>query len=262
MAVYVYWDATANDHVVEVKRLRGDGFRTSICELFNTIKRAVLGETWEVAAAPKGGFLSRRALPLPFSMPSSSSAHHVAGCMSEQEFLSGIQPIFSMARGVFLEGKLESAKMLCDLATTQRVYLELPQCVLQCTEALVLLLSEEDFDDVRQMAVVALSAFLELPAYRRAFAQSDALDTLASLVTNCPVQEEAFGCAAMRRAAAHCLVLLAQSAPGEVRSALGSLGYACVQCWTQHAGELRDERTRALAHQTASCFSMEGVGAK
>lgn len=177
-----FWDSIANDHVVEVKKYRGDAFFPSLAQFFRDLKSAIVKEDSAsgarevpVASSSSGSRLRGGALPMPslrraqtapptsstMSSPSSSAC-----CMvTEDMFLLGIQPLFNMAQDNFLEPRLEAAKALCDLARKEKKFLELPTCREQCVHAINALL-RDDFEDVKQFAVMAFASFCEIPSYQ------------------------------------------------------------------------------------------------
>jgi hypothetical protein len=243
--VSIFWDPQAFDHMVEVKRFYGEGF--GLHDLFHALQQAVLKE--KAPATKKGGFLSRKALPLPPAFARSSS-----GNTSEESFIEGVQPIFRMAQEIFLESRLEAAKMLCDLAAKKQPYLQLPACVDGCVNALCVLLAEDQWEDVKQIAIVALSSFLELPAYKDSFAKREELSLLADLVANCPNKDQAYLYAEVRRKAALSLKLVSQSHAGDVLGVLQSQGYKSVDQWTSHVYSITDDRCRDLANELSTCY--------
>ena len=128
-----YWDSTANDHVVEIKKYRGDGFYPSIAEFFLNLKLHIVqeettpssGAMTARAASPSAniskGRLRGGALPMPVlkranTAPATSCNFENSCVVTEEMFLKGIQPLFMMAEDNFLEPRLEAAKALCDLA--------------------------------------------------------------------------------------------------------------------------------------------------
>lgn len=149
---------------------------------------------------------------------------------------------------------MEAAKMLFDLASEDSRYLVLPRCVDMCCAALSALVLDEDFEDVRQMAVLALLGFLRKPCYAEAFVLLPALEYVASLVANCSSAEMSYECAQMRRECAECLVLLLETQPKAVAQVLMSLGFEDEFSWQSHANLLRDQRTRESADVLAGCF--------
>eukprot|EP01039_Chlorochromonas_danica_P006394 gene6394-7049_t len=240
----VYWDPQSLDHIVEVKCIRGESFRPSVQAFFEALQRAILGQCPGPVCKPRRGCLSRGASPIP-SMDDCNLY-----IPSEEDFLAGIEPIHKMVGAAFLESRLEAVKMLCDLSTKQPQYLEHPVCVNLCIESLCKLLTD-DFEDVRQLSLNALCAFLELPVYRQAFVTTHlaALEYIASLIANCPPNELSCGCAAMRRSAAAILNHITRIQPQSVLQILQALGYSTEEEWLQHVGKLRDERTRQIASE-------------
>jgi hypothetical protein len=104
--------------------------------------------------------------------------------VSAEQFLSGVKPIFAMAVEPFFESRLESAKMLCDLALhPDRSLLQLPDCREQCLSALEKLVID-DFEYVRQHAMCALAVFVDIPGYPESMCRSKVVTDLIRQVEN------------------------------------------------------------------------------
>lgn len=84
--------------------------------------------------------------------------------ISEDQFLKGVQPIFNMCQEVFYEARLEGTKMLCDLAEHESHYLQHEECKKNVVVCLSKLISD-DFECVRQHAIIAFAKFSEMRSY-------------------------------------------------------------------------------------------------
>ena len=164
--------------------------------------------------------------------------------MSDEQFLEGIQPIFRMAEHSN-ESRVQCAKMLCDVSQKDAHYLELSAFRPQCVKMLESLVMDES-DDVRQYAVMAVAAFVELPSYKEALMSSAVLPVLFHLVENHVDAQQAYETAQVRRTAARVIALLSRTHPYTVRSELQQ--QACdVAGWLQRVACLQDTRTREFA---------------
>ena len=160
--------------------------------------------------------------------------------VTDEEFLEGVQPIFKMA-ACSIEARVQSVKMLCDVAQKDARYLELPAFRGPCLQLLESLVQDES-DEVRQHAVMAVAALVELNSYREAFLHSSMLVALFCLVENCQYET-----AQMRRTAARVLAVLCRTQPYSVRSELQQQCFFDLAGWLQRASCLQDARTREAA---------------
>jgi hypothetical protein len=160
--------------------------------------------------------------------------------ITDEEFLEGVQPIFKMA-ACSIEARVQSVKMLCDVAQKDARYLELPAFRGPCLQLLESLVQDES-DEVRQHAVMAVAALVELNSYREAFLHSSMLVALFCLVENCQYET-----AQMRRTAARVLAVLCRTQPYSVRSELQQQCFFDLAGWLQRASCLQDARTREAA---------------
>ncbi len=204
--VYCYWDSRNEDHILEVKRVRGDGINpASSVDFFSKLKSEVTNTQEDCSHAKRGKLRGPLPLPLPIGGLQSNSmtpmpeppklglgggmprlplpklsrgggglaplplpnlcAGAAPGVVTEEQFLTGVKPLFAMATDQFYEPRLEASKMLCDLATKEKKFLELKECHELCLKSLDALLLD-DFDDVKQFAVMAFASFAELPLYQ------------------------------------------------------------------------------------------------
>mmetsp|Transcript_4438 Transcript_4438/g.4854 ORF Transcript_4438/g.4854 Transcript_4438/m.4854 type:complete len:425 (+) Transcript_4438:157-1431(+) len=275
--VYCYWDSRNEDHILEVKRVRGDGINpASSVDFFSKLKSEVTNTQEDCSHAKRGKLRgplplpmlgstsSTSSLPLPRLSLSRSTTSSVFQTMqpvndpnsiSEEQFLSGLKPIQSMSSDQFYEPRLEASKMLCDLATKEKKFLELKECHELCLKSLDALLLD-DFDDVKQFAVMAFASFAEFPLYQKSFLELRALESLVHLINNCPREIPSYHSAQMRRKAAIGLSLLARAHPNEMREVLVDMGYETEQAWLDHCGTILDKRTREAAMSMSKCFSL------
>jgi len=169
--------------------------------------------------------------------------------ISEEQFLHGILPIFNMCQEVFYEARFEGAKMLCDLAEHDPHYLQLNQCKANVVSCLAKLL-DDDFECVRQHAIIAFSKFTEIRSYAEAMIKSSAFPIVFSLVDNAP--EPAYESIQIRRECALAFANLCSIDTSSVITALSALG-SKLEDWKQTVAHITDARIhkqaiRALDH--------------
>lgn len=173
--------------------------------------------------------------------------------VTEEQFLKGIRPIYSMATDGLFEPRLEASKMLCDLALKEKKFLENKECFELCMKSLEKLLND-DFEDVKQFAVMAFALFAEIPFYQERLS-SFVLDGLIQLINNCPRELPAYYSAQMRRKSAQGLSFLAKSNPMKIMEQLKNMGYQTERDWLDHCATVFDKKTREFALQIAVCYN-------
>ena len=224
----LYHDKATAAYTVAVRKVSCDcSINACFTTFFNLMKTALCTDTTDCA----------KPVRKPFCIPKSCGW---ASQVSDEEFLEGVQPIFRMA-ACSLESRIQSVKMLCDVAQKDAHYLELPAFQPQCVQLLCELVMDET-DDVRQHAVMAIAALAELDSYREAFIHSSVLPELFCLVENCQYET-----AQMRRTAAAILAVFSRTHPYTVRCELQHQHQFNLTSWLQHASCLLDARTRESA---------------
>jgi hypothetical protein len=286
MYVFCYWDSAAEDHIIEVKRVKGDGLTPMSVDFFSRLRCCVTNQADDGLHARRGK-LRGEPLPMPvFPSSSSSSAPKPSGfplpplplgrnggklgllsapaavccgaapdasLVTEELFLKGIRPILSMATDGLFEPRLEAAKMLCDLATKEKKsWLENQECVDICVKSLEKLLNDE-FEDVNQFAVVAFALFAEIPVYQKLLSKF-VLDNLIKLISNAPRDTPSYSSAQMRRKAAQGLSILSKFCSKELSEQLIKNGYENEQDWLDHCATVFDKKTREFALQMSACY--------
>mmetsp|Transcript_18654 Transcript_18654/g.20283 ORF Transcript_18654/g.20283 Transcript_18654/m.20283 type:complete len:426 (-) Transcript_18654:200-1477(-) len=266
--VSCYWDSFCEDHLVEVKRVKGDGSvaqsRVKNCaEIFESLQAAVLsgGEGLVENKPKKGGRLRGGALPLPLSMASTKVVQN------KELFLQGVEPIVKMADSPNMETRVEAARMLCDLAeNADKSLLFLPECQDLCYQSIELLLHEheETDDDLRQFTMMAFGMLCEFDCYQECFLHLKDFDSIIRCVDNAVSSKPSCLCVQMRRQAARGLMALvkkASASPATFPSAklflakqLQCSGFFDEQCWKLHCEQLEDEKLRKLALDISACY--------
>lgn len=213
LQVSCYWDSKKEDHLIEVKRVKGDGLSSSTMDFYANLKSIVtnsntLDDERDMRRMNKLRgplpMLSLKALPLSSSsssaatgglplppLPSLSRSNTLSlpilqrsGSFScektKEQFLQGLLPIESMISDAFYEIRLEASKMLCDLftQTTNKKFLELPECIQMVTKSIEKGLMDP-FIDIQQFSTIAFALFTELSCYHSVFVMSSS-SSLAS----------------------------------------------------------------------------------
>jgi hypothetical protein len=201
---------------------------------FNAMKSALCNDPTSQRTAP-----ARKQ----FSIPTTSLV-----TVRDEDFVEGVTCVFKMCDSN-TDGRVAGVKMLCDVSRKSAHFLELAAFQPKCVELLESLIQDEQ-DEVRQHAVMAVAAFAELDSYREAFLRSEVLPALFLLVENCQYET-----AQMRRTAASILALLCRTHPYSVRSELEQHHrFLDLGEWMQRAACLQDARTREAAMVVKTCL--------
>mmetsp|Transcript_5254 Transcript_5254/g.8580 ORF Transcript_5254/g.8580 Transcript_5254/m.8580 type:complete len:324 (+) Transcript_5254:268-1239(+) len=262
MDINLYHNRTDNNYVVGVRKIKSDcclqsgGFRS----FYDSFKSA-LSSTPSLSSSASNTSAPRKRFVIPSGFKYSAVCQSVANSSScsttgavadgsnsrvvtERAFLEGVRPAMKMAL-CCLENRIQGAKMLCDVSKKEAHYLELPEFhseVVRVLEALV----QDDSDEVRQYAVMAVAAFAELASYKEAFLHSSILPALFGLVENCTNLELAYQMAQVRRTAASVLAVMCRTQPFTVRMELQKQQFDLLD-WCYRAPILLDQRTRDSA---------------
>lgn len=245
--INLYHQRGSENYTVVVTKMKSDcapngGFFDFFAAFKTALATPTAGDV-ESAAAPA------RRRPGP---PPSFSFGTPACVLSDEDFLSGIQPVFKMAHGC-IESRVQSAKMLCDVSQKSAHYLELPAFRAACITTLKAMVTDENLE-VRQHAVMAIAAFTTLPSYQLPMICSCILPVLFGLVQDCANPEHHYDTAHKRRTAGTILALLSAAQPVAVREEL--LQQQCdLFGWQQRAQGLSDLRMREAALQVQANLS-------
>ncbi len=247
--VNVYYDSNANDHVIEVNRVRGDGMIPIMGTFFQCLRQHVLGLP---SQPPRVASPMRRAMPCPPALKRGGVSAPIES--TNQLFMKGIQPILSMAADQFYEPRLEAAKSFCDLAQRSEQLLSIPECMEGVVHALNNLLMDE-FDDVKQFAVMACSLFAQLPSYKQSLSRMPQLRVLAELVLEGPADESvSFETAQMRRRACLALTLIAEKEAEAVCECLKEQNVRSFEAWRSCVSKMDDPRLVDHANKLEMCI--------
>lgn len=175
--VRVYYRHAAMEFVIAVLKMRGSEPQSvSFADFFLQLRQCITGEqfTKRRKIDPSAVIFAAQSLPAP----------------TIEEFLEGAAPIQQMASDECFDVRLEAAKMMCDMASKSSEYLDVPEFRQICLSVLEVLV-QDSFEDVRQHAVMAISAFAVLDSYRDAILSSESvlLPILFSAIENAPNYE-------------------------------------------------------------------------
>ena len=187
----LYDDTQCNAYIIEVNRTRGDS--KPFIQFFIDLKAHFIPMT------------ASRPLPILCNFGSINTSP-----ISDEAYFKGLQAIFRMAKAVNYEARLESAKMLCDLFQQKQTQLQNNDVRIACIECIELLI-HDDFADIQQFAVMAMSLMAEVDhSYKMDLMRSSALLLVVKMVVDNPKSPELnFETIQTRRECAKILVTLA-----------------------------------------------------
>lgn len=240
-----FWDSCKKDHVLEVKRVQGDGLFPQYTDLLTVLKQGLGVDVAIKKAASKP--VGR--IPPPCALRREYS--------SSESFLESIRIVLEMSRNQYYEPRLEASKMLCDIVCKQPIHLMETSNVEQ--EILEVLMSfiQDQFDDVVEFGVVCLHNLVSKSIqYRRAvvnYNYGSIVSGLIAHIRNCDFNHETgendfYLYAQMRRLAGKTLNELVQcvccSECDQQRRCLSIIlqqaGFFCCNDWKEYVGQLAD----------------------
>lgn len=240
MDVRAYQDRGSDEITFAVLKSKSDARCGKFMTFYEGLKACVTGVP--EAKKPRRGVMLRE-LPADFAVP------------TDDEFISGIEPVFKMAQEACMEPRLEAAKMLCDLSSKELHFLELDAFRSDCLVVLETLI-QDNFHDVKQHTVMAISKFAKIDSYQEGIISSKILPVLFALVDNSPSTIPSFETAQIRRSAAATVALLCRKHAGAVRAQLTNM--FPVDSWAQRmVPAILDERTRLSALAAAELMQSE-----
>lgn len=262
-----YWDEVEQDHLLEVRRVYGDGFGCSL-DLLQVLQNS-LGVVAASSSSGRSRAFSRPLTPLP--LPVRNEAQRSQG------FEAGLSSILHMANDSFYETRLEAAKMLCDLFSAtnslhSRPFLQSRAVLEPVARSLCQLVAErvEQFEEVSDVALMALSSLFKLLEVQKEGSEGRAalLELLLAAQGECEwlmtvlldqlrdcSEEEYFALGHGRRLAGEVLCLLAESRHAEVLRLLRevvqqSLGVLEAGQWAQMTASIhRDALLREYVNR-------------
>lgn len=231
--IQLYSDKRDGSSCVSIRKTKCDTICPAYSEFYTTFKASFGTEE------PRKKV--RKAVPCLSALPTGMLAP-----VTNEEFLVAVEPLFSMARFPCVESRLEATKMLCDVSKKDLQYLELPEfkkLVVPLLEELV----HDEFDDVRQHAIMAISGFASIASYTESLIASGILPALFQLLEDSPDSTTSYYTAKIRRTAAAMLASLSRANPLSVRVQLQQQHCCDVEGWMQRVHMLSDNRTREYA---------------
>jgi hypothetical protein len=238
--VNVYWSSEKKDHVIEVRRVYGDGVFLGadiFSELLNGICREPVREV-------SSGKLRR----LDFQVPDELLLELQ---ITLEQFLDGIKPIVAMANDQYYETRVEAAKMFCELPGRDEQFLQHEQVVALIVPALQKLL-RDPFDDIQEFAVVAVELFSSMQEYALRFLADGSVVSALVATVKALKEEEFYLHAHMMRKAMNTLQTLGQTNGVLLRQRLSESSRPTAEKWMAAAERLTDPvaKTTALGIST------------
>mmetsp|Transcript_23830 Transcript_23830/g.32644 ORF Transcript_23830/g.32644 Transcript_23830/m.32644 type:complete len:411 (-) Transcript_23830:1583-2815(-) len=175
--------------------------------------------------------------------------------ITDDEYYQGLQPIFRMAQATNYEARLEAAKMLCDLFQQNQSQLQLPEVMQACVQSLEGLV-QDNFPDIKQHAIMAMSILSDLQCYKSDLITSSSLAVVVSLVTENPEPNLSYETIQIRRECAKILITLAQfNAAGVVESINRLRGATFLPHWFSAVQQLEDVRLRSHSEKALNILT-------
>jgi hypothetical protein len=263
MHITCFFDAVKCDHIVEVKRVHGDGIFSKYPELFSVLKQA-FGVDINNKRMPNAPPLLRSAPPLP--------------CRNKintvEQFLGSLQCVFSMAKASFLETRLEGVKMLITTLDKPEhvkfVEASPSTCLLPVLDVLLSLVNDS-YEEIVEFAVVCLSQLIHRLSHNIdavmmivIYEQSALLGSLLREIRNDSVSYEFYLHAHRRRIAVQALQTLlltsgmsmdANEKMKEVfRCELQAMGFLGARVWEEYVGHILDDKLKSAALSFSAVF--------
>lgn len=231
--VRVYSDGDSEEFIVEANRVKGDS--KPFISFYKEFKSIITKTPSKTKRGGDGMFLA----PLPSQQP-----------VSDEQFLTGIRPIFTMVQDVCMEPRCEGVKMLCELASHDSPLLRLQPCLTQVVGALEHLVADE-MEDVKQHAIMAVSNFINLadiPAYKsEVLGCAPLLERILKFAAETPLPAGAptYDSIQARRECAHILFMLSEfDASATLRALEQSAGASSVRKWLDSIAYTQDLRLK------------------
>lgn len=267
MHVQCFWDQNKKSHLVEVKRVHGDGIFPQYTDLVTVLKQG-LG-----IAAPSSSSVRR---PGPPPMMRGGTAPPVVGAAVErspEQFRETLQVIVDMSKHAYNEPRLEASKMLCDIIEKQPLALLESENVQAELLEMVNSFLQDQHEVVNEFGVVATHALLSKSMlYRRLMVQYKMGSILGSLIAHIrnPEYDEETGesdfylYAQMRRLAGKALSMLVKDCCGACVSTvprreflsrvLQQSGFFTVEDWREYTLRLQDDVLRTTVMSVGDCY--------
>lgn len=166
--------------------------------------------------------------------------------LSFEDYMHGIEHIFTMIKSGFMDSKLEAAKMLFELGKqNDEGHLSNPECRSKCINALCALFSDwEQVENIHQFAILACARLCDFDGYKDDVIHSPLLSVIFGFVDNADEFSGAYETAQIRRVCATLLVSLLKHDSESVKQNLPELTYSD---WQDKVGGISDLRTKFYA---------------
>lgn len=252
-----FYDTIKGDHLIELKRVHGDGLFPKYPDLLSVLKQAfgVADQT-----RPNAPSFLRSAPPL----PSRKTA------ITVDQFSSTLKSILNMGKQNFLESRLESVKMmisLLDKKDNMKIIEENIDVVLLLVIEACCLWLQDEFEEIVEFAVVCLSQLasnvshnINLLTLIASYGQGKIVNCLFREIRNDSVSYEAYLHTHRRRIACQTLHTLLNLESGstletginlEVQKVfvqeMQNMGFEAAQMWQAYVGHLHDEKMKNVA---------------
>eukprot|EP00401_Gymnodinium_catenatum_P007176 CAMPEP_0117463134 /NCGR_PEP_ID=MMETSP0784-20121206/3417_1 /TAXON_ID=39447 /ORGANISM="" /LENGTH=309 /DNA_ID=CAMNT_0005256929 /DNA_START=402 /DNA_END=1328 /DNA_ORIENTATION=+ len=270
--VRLYFNTYSSEFTVSVVKTNSSGFPVcSFQDFFQQLQSSLTGEPVQ-----KRRRLSTTALPIPFAFPAlntpvavqrdienrnNSTADIVSHWQpTEADFMESINGIFEMTTtSALLESRIEGLRMLYDLSRKHSSHIESPVFRHTVMKALEQLFHDEEIT-VRELVIIVLASYAELPSYHTDIINSVLLVDLFELIDNCTNNELSYSSAQIRRSAATILALVTHKHAYQVRLQLQQ-HMIDVEGWMRcTAPVLQDKRMKALAQKVTDSLNEVSLG--
>lgn len=172
--------------------------------------------------------------------------------VSKKQFCEGVVTIHKMSFAEFYETRKEASLMLCDLSSKPENYLALQGVCEHIVFACQHLLKDE-FDDIVESAVMALSELVEMRLYLEGLSVSPSiLGCLMGFVRRSMTETMSYKTAQLHRQAAFILSRVAALFPMATLLQLQLCGFVEENSWQKEVARIEDERTRNYAAELGS----------
>lgn len=254
--ISAYYDFMVNDHLLEFRRVYGDGifdFDTDLCSAL----KVAFGQATSTQGKQQG-FLRSWSSQSGFFVPE----------FTFEEFQLSFQPILTLAEDPYYESRSEAVKILCEVllqpANIAMIRSQPELCLYPLLNTLSNLL-QDHFEDIVEFAIVSITQLIErcqdsveLLQVIASYQQGTLITLLLQQLKNERKAQDYYLNTQRRRLAAQALTCLAMSSPVLVSQHLQVKGYTTRSAWMDHAEMLRDKTLRSHAVQLGdSCWPIQ-----
>lgn len=253
-----FYDTIKGDHLIEIKRVHGDGLFPKYPELLSVLKQAF-------------GVADQSRPNAPSFLRSAPALPGRKNVITVEQFTSSLHSILNMGKESFLETRLESVKMIITMLEKKENLMILENnvdtCLIPVCEGLLLWL-QDGFEEIVEFAVVCLSQIIlnlshntAISSLLASFSEGKLVNCLLQQIRNDSVSYEEYLHIHRRRIASHALHTLITSHGNnqEVRKAifqeLQNMGFEVAQKWEVYVGHLHDEKLKLSAMTLTSVFN-------